>query len=678
MNEWILEIYSEEIPARMQQDAQDQAQQLLASLLTQHGALYQTVKSFVAPQRLVLQVEGVEPLTQSSHNTRRGPRLDAPESALVGFAKSTGQTSDQWYSQDGYWYATLHQPGKPMTQIIPELVTLFLDQFIWPKTMRWHNPDTNTLTRPWIRPIRSIACVYNGKPLIFAVPGLNLETGNTTRGHRFLASHEIVVRDFKTYQVDLEKAWVILDHHERQQIIEKQLCEQADKIGIKLQPNPGLLSEVAGLVDYPFVSLGQIQEEFMTLPAAVLSTSMRVHQKYFSFEKHDGQLAPYFGLVTNVPLTPNMLAGYARVLQARLTDAAFFYKVDQETSLDSLVPKLDTIIFHEKLGSVGQKVKRLESLMHTPEGKRAAHLCKADLLTQMVGEFPELQGMMGEIYARLANEEEEICVALHEYYHPLDSGHLVKTSLSIELALADRVDTLVGFIGTGIKPTGSKDPFALRRAALEIAKILMNDKNQPDFDLIPLLQRSAQTYDEQGIILSSSVIQEVIDFINDRIIAVSLNILGMPADVVAAVFANAHLRGHYKIYSLYQRAGGLHELLKEPTGNILKAAYKRASGILDKITDKHHVNLDLLQKSEEKDLYNCVQDLSQLSPALLSAHKYRELMQKLAELRQPIDAFFENVMVNCEDEDLRHNRYALLQLFVEAVDQIADFSQLQG
>ncbi len=648
MKEWLLEIYSEEIPARMQLQAQKQACQLMEVLLKQYGALYHKVETFIASHRLVVWVQGLENITESTQEVRRGPRLDAPQSALAGFAKATGLSQDQWQQQQGYWYATLTTSGRAIETIIPDCVHAFLDQFSWPKTMRWYHPKTQTFTRPWIRPIRGIVCVYNENPIVFPVSGLDLETGNTTQGHRFLAPHKIVVRDFQTYRSDLEKAFVILDHHQRQQIIEKELGEQAHKIGIKLQANPALLEEVAGLVDHPFVSLGPIDPHFMNLPAVVLSTSMRIHQKYFSFETKEGSLAPYFGLVTHVPLNQDMLQGFRRVLQARLTDAAFFYEVDRKTSLEDLVPQLDGIVFHEKLGSLGQKVQRLERLMTTPEGKQAAHLCKADLLTQMVGEFPELQGMMGFIYACDEGQSLEVVKALLEYYCPLE-GEEPKSDISLELSIADRMDSLVGFIGVGIKPTGSKDPFALRRSALETGKILMKDENHHDFDLWPFLKQSVQSYQEQGISLAADTAEQVIKFLNERMIHASVDVMGIPSDVVTAVFGQAWLLKNYNLYALSQKALALHLFLKKPEGQTLKAAYRRTNGILQKDQETYSINADLLQESAEKNLYTALQDLSKECQALILNHHYQGLMHKLSQLRDPIDAFFETVRVNVDD-----------------------------
>jgi glycyl-tRNA synthetase beta chain len=676
MNELLLEFYSEEIPARMQLKAQQQAQELTVELLNSFGAVYEQVTSFVACQRLTICVQELEPLTQATNDSRRGPRIGAPEAALAGFAKITGCNQDQWQQKDGYWYAEILQVGQNISQLLPKLVTSFLDQFSWPKSMRWYNPQTKDFTRTWIRPIRSILCIYNGEPIKFKVEGLDIESSNQTYGHRFLAPNPITVKNFTDYRQQLEKALVILDHQERQKLIQESLNKQAAQLGLTVQWDQNLLEEVAGLVDYPFAHLGQIESEFMHLPAQVLSTSMRVHQKYFSLLKGN-QLAPYFGVISNVNPVNNesMMSGYERVLRARLSDAAFFFEVDTRASLETLVPKLDHIIFHAKLGNLGQKVKRLQNLITTEKGKRAALLCKADLLTNMVGEFPELQGTMGEIYALLKGEPAEVALALKEHYQPAGASDDCPTSLlSVELALADKIDSLVGFIGVGIKPTGSKDPFGLRRATLGIIRLLANHTN-PDFNLLSLIERSVKTYQEQQFSLSSNTKQEVIQFINDRLV---VYLQSQSLSCVPSVLATSKDAEVYNIRSLAERSFALENFLTTSAGTSLKATYRRAAGILDKTSTPFEINPDLLTEIAEKDLYKHIQVLSKNYHSLLSNHEYQPLMEHLAQLRTPIDAFFDTVMVNCDDEKLKNNRFALLQLFIHSVNQIADFSQLQG
>ena len=349
MNEFLLEIYSEEIPARMQLEAQQQAKDLFAKLISLQNLRDQTISSFITPQRLSICLHFAEPLysePETLTEERRGPRINSPEAALKGFAKTTGQMPDQWIERDGYWYALVSKEKNSIIQFFPQLVTEFLDQFAWPKSMRWYHPETKNFTRPWIRPIRSVLCLYNGQPLRFKILGLDIISDNQTYGHRFLAPQPIIVKNFIDYRDQLRKHFVILDHREKQRLISKGLEEKASELGLVIQENQKLLEEVAGLVDYPFVHIGKIDERFMTLPAEVLSTCMRVHQKYFSLLKGN-KLAPYFGFVTNInPSNPEFMEkGFERVLRARLSDAAFFYESDTKQSLEALIPKLDKIVF---------------------------------------------------------------------------------------------------------------------------------------------------------------------------------------------------------------------------------------------------------------------------------------------------------------------------------------------
>lgn len=678
MNELLIEIFSEEIPARMQLGAKSQAQSLFNKILGFHSAIYQTIETFIGPQRLTVKVDGLEPYTLEKLLTKRGPKVGTVGPAILGFAKATGQPQEFWDQREGYWHAKLSQPPQKIEGLLPEIIHTFLDQFSWPKSMRWYNPETNSFTRSWVRPIRSILCVYNEQPIKFKISHLNIVTDNKTYGHRFLAPQPIKVKNFSDYKQHLKDSFVILDHQERQQKIQQDLNEKASKHNLKTQLNLNLLEEVAGLVDYPFVHLGKIDSQFMHLPAEVLSTSMRIHQKYFSLLK-DETLASYFGVVTNInPSSPHleeMLEGYEKVLKARLSDAVFFYETDRKQSLKKLVPKLNHIIFHTQLGTLGQKIERLQNLMSTEQGKRAALLCKSDLLTQMVGEFPELQGIMGKIYAIENGESQEVALALKEYYQPLGPNEQCPTKpLSIELALVDKIDTLVGFLGKDIKPTGSKDPFGLRRAALGIIRLLLNHPHS-NFDLLSLVKQVIELYGNQSINLSNNTQAIFIEFINDKLEGY---LLAQNITCAKSVLSTNKTFSFYNVYSLYERSCVLQDFLKTPSGIALKTAYRRAAGVLDKNSIQQEMNPELLEAGSEKNLYHQVQDLLKSFHYLLKAHEYKTLMEHLAQLQKPIDDFFTDVRVNCEDQELRNNRYALLHLFVQAVNQIADFSQLQN
>ncbi len=713
MSELLIEIFSEEIPARMQLQAQSDFKVLWKSALDKKNASFGSVETYVAPQRLVICVIGLEPMTKGTNETRRGPKTNAPEAALTGFLKSTGKTKDQLTEKDGYWYAEISESGKKITEFLPEMLDEVVDAMPWPKTMRWYNHQTKIMSKPWIRPVRSILCVYDSKPVNFNVAGFGVDTGGVTYGHRFLAPGVLTITSFADYKKQLEKSFVILDHLERQTMIKKMISDQAAAKGFKLKEDQGLLEEVAGLIDCPFAHLGKIEEKFMHLPDVVLSTSMKVHQKYFTIVDKDDQIAPFFGVVTNVPGKAGdsvMLDGLERVLRARLADASFFYEGDLKNGLESLVSKLDHIIFHAKLGTLGQKVQRLIELMPSTDGKRAALLCKADLVTEMVGEFPELQGIMGEIYGKTMGEKHEVAAALREYYRPLGPSERCPTaSISVELALWDKLDTLVGFIGLAeIKPTGSKDPFGLRRSALGVIRLIIENNLQDRF-IKNMIHKSIKSYEDQfgREFISKNpqnpievnvrfIEQEVTEFIYDRL-KVYLRDQGMEHDYVEAVLLTTD-----NLWSVAERASALQNFLNTDAGVSLKAAYKRASGILSKTSDlslsssaptmsssdlfrgsidsrnkcendRIHINL-LKESAEEKYLYDSLKSVE------IRYHErdYEGSMSHLSELRDPIDAFFDKVTVNCEDQALKENRYALLNKFVTLVNQVADFSKLQG
>ncbi|MBY0462793.1 MAG: glycine--tRNA ligase subunit beta [Alphaproteobacteria bacterium] len=675
MTELLIEIYSEEIPARMQLQAQADFKELWIKALTEKNADFTDINTYVAPQRLTACITGLKGHTRGTEEVRRGPKTSAPEAALAGFLKSTGKTKDQLIQKDDYWYAELSQEGKPIQELLPEILSAVMDALPWPKTMRWYNHQTKGMSKPWIRPIRSILCVYDGKPVAFNVPDFGINTSNTTFGHRFLALKALTVTGFEDYKQQLEKAHVILDHKDRQAMIKQLITELAAAKGLVLKEDQGLLEEVAGLVDYPFAHLGKIEESFMHLPGVVMSTSMRVHQKYFTITDKNGNNAPFFGVVTNVPAKLDnhlMLDGLERVLRARLADAAFFYDVDMKSDFEGKAEKLDHIVFHAKLGSLGDKVRRLQNLMTSENGKRAAQLCKNDLLTEMVGEFPELQGIMGEIYANAKGEKPEVAAALKEHYQPigsLDSEGCPDAPLSIELGLMDKLDNLVGFLGVGLKPTGSKDPFGLRRAALGVIRLIFKSERK-DYSLNDLIHKVSKEYEAINVPIKDD---EVIPFVYERFKA---NLLAHKKDhdCIDAIFA----KKSGNLWVDYQCIEALQSFLKTESGIALKAAYKRASGILSKGAAKGDVSQSLLKEEAEKQLFSSLSALEQDYQKLFTEHRYQEVMALLATLRAPIDAFFDTVTVNVDDEKLKENRYALLNHFISLVNQIADFSKLQG
>lgn len=675
MAELLFELFCEEIPARMQLKAAADFKTQIETALTNEGLGFSTVQTFVTPRRLTCVVEGMALQTLESFEERRGPRLGAPEAALAGFLKSTGLAESDCFQKDGYWYATLNQPAKLAQMLIPDLVRGVIRDFSWGKSMRWPGA-----TLAWVRPVRAILCLLEGQPLVFKVPEFNLTTGNKTYGHRSLAPAALEVASFADYREKLEKAYVILDHFERQQRIETGLEALGAEKTCVLERDPALLVEVAGLTEYPQPLLGTINPEFMRLPKSVLSTSMRVHQKYFTFVDQAGQIAPYFGFAANTQATDGgkeMLRGYERVLRARLSDAVFFFDQDRAISLETWLPKLDKIVFHAKLGTVGQRIERFAALATSPEAKRAAILCKTDLVSSMVGEFPELQGIMGGIYAQDQGESGAVSRAIQEHYQPVGiSDSCPANPVAMELALIDKIDALVGFFGIGETPTGSKDPFALRRAALGIIRII-RENNFKTYDLRQMLTQAQSLYRDQGIAFKPSFqVNQVIDFIIERL-AHALRSQGIRHDCLAAVLAADQDKN---ICSLADRAASLTQFMKTDAGASLQAAFRRAQGILAKSDldlSAHQLTLAQLNDGAEKNLLQHLDQLSSQTPALLQEGKYLALMQLLSELRPVVDNFF-SLKINAEAVADRLNRFALLQKLIDQTRNIADFSQLEG
>ena len=698
----LIEIYCEEIPARMQRDALVNSQTLFSRLLSDHGISFSEVGSYIATQRLALFAKGVPAETDAVKEDRRGPRIGAPEAAIEGFLKSTGLSRDALAQRDGYYYADIVHEGKALSALFPTILHAFLDQMPWPKSMRWHNPKTNNFTRPWIRPIRSIACLLDEKPVVFGVEGLDLQTGGYTYGHRFLEPRQIKLKGLRDYKDQLLEAKVIVDFDARRDAISTFLAQKAAVKGLTIQVDEALLDEVTGLVDYPFAHLGVINDAFMHLPEDVLSTSMRVHQKYFTLRQQNGSIAPYFGVITNVPANPEknlMIDGLERVLRARLSDAAFFFEGDRQVALSDLTKKLDAIIFHEKLGSVGDKVRRLEALAMNEAEKRAAHLCKSDLVTQMVGEFPELQGIMGRVYATLQGESADVAAALEEYYQPQGPSQPIPTQpVSWALALYDKIDTLVGFIGSGIKPTGSKDPLGIRRMVWGILRLIVESNkdlinfNNPSVKLTEdrvgvaeLIEKAIDAYRNQGIILSSTTTAEVITLLTVRIPVYILDKAKCSYDVVNAVIGynfNFSDLDQPKLFSkkYIQRAESLDSFLKTEQGLQTKETYRRTNGILnDYTTDSSMqtaVNIDLLNETIEKSFYKTIKENK--IDTLLNDYHYEDAINELAHISTLTMNFFNQVNINTEDANITRNRKNLIKEVRDLFHTVADFSKLEG
>ena len=693
MTEWLFEILSEEIPSRMQPAAQAQLKELTEKALQKHGLPYESIRTFVTPRRLTLVVQGLPLKTPDRVEEKKGPKVDASQEAIEGFLKMVGVERKNCEiietSKGHFLNVKINQPGRRTEELLSQVSLSLLEKFRWPKSMYW---DTEKVT--WVRPIRGLLNIFNGNvvPLSYA----NLKSSNKTQGHRFLAPTPFAVQSFDEYQKKLRDHYVILDWQERRQLIQDGIRKIAENS--KPCDDETLLDEVTGLVEWPVPLKGRVDEHFMNLPLEVITTPMRVHQRYFPFKDAQGQLAPYFGVVANVDSSDHgktIVRGNERVLRARLADAQFFWEQDQKQPLEHFNIALKTRLFHQSLGSLFDKVERLVKLSTRIAEKggvnkklveRAALLSKADLASQMVNEFPELQGIMGRYYAENQKENIEVAQALEEQYWPKVSGGRVPESLpSLILAMADRLDTLVGFFAIDITPTGSKDPFALRRAGLSLIALALNP--QVDLSMVEAMGWAYETYPWKELPVPQLKNKEetradLWTFLLERFKFYLRDVQGSPYDHVDAVLGVAH--ANPRLFDLSLRVQALDQLMDGEDGQNLLVAYKRASNILkiegekDKRTYQGQVKEEALTAAEEKELFK---NLSLKSPEIENLVKkgaFVKAVQDLATLRPFVDQFFDKVIVNTDEKNVRINRLHLLAYFRGVLHQIADFSKMEG
>ncbi|MEO5375817.1 MAG: glycine--tRNA ligase subunit beta [Alphaproteobacteria bacterium] len=718
MAQLLLEILSEEIPARMQARAAEDLKRMVTEGLVKNGLEPKDPRAFVTPRRLTMTVHELPTAQPDVSEERRGPRVDAPEPAIQGFLKANGITLDQAEKRTtpkgDFYFAVIHKKGRATADVIRDVIEEVMAGFPWPKSMRWGAAGATRLgaagaTR-WVRPIQSILCAFNKEvvPVRFA----GVEAGDMTEGHRFLGPITFPVRGFTCYERGLREAFVLLDPEERSRVIASGAADLAAAEGLTVKPDGGLLAEVIGLVEWPVVLMGRIDDAFMDVPAEVLTTAMRTHQKYFSLLRADGSLAPRFIVVSNMVTKDDgraIVAGNERVLRARLSDAKFFWDQDRRHTLESRLPTLGGRIFHARLGTMADKVERVrklgvaltEFLPDTPSGlvERAALLCKADLSSGMVGEFPELQGIMGRYYARHDGEPEAVADAIAEHYSPLGPNDACPTRpVSVIVALADKIDTLVGFWAIDEKPTGSKDPFALRRAALGVIRLII--ENGLRLNLLKVFRSAMmglRVQNHAGVVAGMRTRAEamgivgtppasfyefpdLLDFFADRL-KVHLREQGVRHDLVSAVFA---LGGEDDLVRLLARVEALGRFLGTDDGANLLVAYRRAANIVrieEKKDGTSHggaVDAGLLRQDEERTLLTALETVERDCTAAVTNERFDGAMGALARLRPPVDAFFDRVTVNCGEPELRSNRLRLLSRIGAAMGGIADFSRIEG
>ncbi len=682
MPDLLLELFSEEIPARMQARAADD----LARLLTDAVAALkpQGVQTFYGPRRIALAAT-VQPALPASSTVERGPRAGAPEAALSGFLRKHGATRDQVAQEGDYWVLTKASPAVQAATLVADAMPPLLRRFPWPKSMRWGAGSAFA----WVRPLRRILCLLDGRVVPFSLAdgadtGHGLAAGDETEGHRFHAPGAFVVSSLAEWHDGLRARRVISAAGERRRLVQEGLAALAAAEGLQVVPDDGLLDEVAGLVEWPVPLLGRIDAAYMDLPPEVMQVSMRVNQRYFALRTRDGAPAPRFGFAANIEATDGgaaIIAGNERVLRARFSDARHFWDLDRRTKLADRVAALDGVTFHAKLGSQSERVGRIAALARriAPHvgadpnlAGRAALLAKADLTTGMVGEFPELQGVMGGYYARHDGEDTRVANAVRDHYAPKGPADPVPSeSTAIAVALADKLDQLAAFFAAGEVPTGSGDPFALRRAALGVIRIVRENRLR-----LPL----QDVFAAAGTGLPGPVpADSLLAFFADRL-RVQLRAEGARHDVLAAVFAAG---ADDDITRLLARTDAVAAFLATPDGADLLSASRRAANIL-RIEDKRDgphagsVNPALLTQPEEQALAAALDAAEPAVQQGIAGEHYAVAMSALAGLRPPLDAFFDKVTVNAPDPALRLNRLRLLARVPAAMGRAADFSQIEG
>ncbi len=700
MPDFLLELFSEEIPARMQQRASDDLRRLVTEGLVQAGLTYASAAGFSTPRRLTLTIEGLSAESPNQREERKGPRTDAPEKALEGFLRSTGLTRDQLETRADkkgeVFFAVIEKPGRPADRIVAEVVEATIRNFPWPKSMRWGNG-----TLRWVRPLHSILCLLNDEAgaQVVDLDIDGIRAGDTTRGHRFMAPDAFAVASFDDYSAKLKKAHVVLDPAERAAHIRADAENAAFAQGLELVEDKGLLTEVAGLVEWPVVLMGDIGADFLDLPPEVLQTSMKEHQKFFSVRKPSTGRIEKFVTVANRETADQgatILAGNQKVLAARLSDAKFFWENDLRVAragMGDWLESLANVTFHNKLGNQAERISRIAALAREiaplvgaePDlAERAAQVAKADLASEMVYEFPELQGVMARYYATQAGLAPEVAAATQEHYAPLGPSDAVPSApVSVAVALADKLDTLTGFWAIDEKPTGSKDPFALRRAALGVIRLVLENGLRLSLTGNKGLLRLAadgvgtRTTDagEQG-----ADIDDLLSFIHDRL-KVYLRDRGIRHDVIDASLA---MPGSDDLTLLVKRAEALSDLLKTEDGGNLLQGFKRANNILTQAEEKDGVeysygaDVKLAEGPEEKALFAALDQAEPQIRDAMQSEDFAAAMSAMAALRAPVDAFFEAVQVNADSAIIRRNRLNLLHRIRAVCSGVADLTRLEG
>jgi len=766
MPDLLLEFLSEEIPARMQARAADDLRRIVTDRLVAAGLTYEGAKAFVGPRRLTLSVHGVPARQPDTREEKKGPRVGAPHNAIAGFLKSAGlksisEAKVQPDKKGDFYVALIEKPGKPAIEVIAAIIPEVVFNFPWPKSMHWGSPvftvddDGNYIVdddgnyvlakawRKWVRPLQSIVATFGPEteePDIVKFEVGNLESSDETRGHRFMAPGAIKVRRFDDYVAKLQAAKVVLDAARRAEMILADAKNLAFAQGFELVEDEGLLAEVSGLVEWPVALMGAFDEAFLSIPDEVIRATIRNNQKCFVLrDPQTAELVNRFILVANEEASDGgkqIVAGNERVIRARLSDAKFFYDADLKTKLEERLPKFEHIVFHEKIGTQAERIARIEALAgelsdivgaDAGKAERAARLCKADLLTDVVGEFPELQGLMGRYYAEAQGEDEAVAHAIEDHYKPKGPDDLVPGDpVAIAVALADKIDTLVGFWSIDEKPTGSKDPYALRRAALGVIRIVIENELRLPLrvqlwrhfgavgrdemlaeaiallhplheDIVKLSAADIELAVKLEVLVSQKSLKvtgpvlvqahsylhqshDLLAFFADRL-KVQLREQGARHDLVDAVFA---VGGQDDLLMVVRRVEALGKFLDSDDGRNLLAGIKRATNIIrieEKKDEREYTgapDAKRHQLPEEKALAEAIAAAKREAGAAMAKEDFAAAMSAMAKLRPRVDAFFDKVTVNVDDGALRENRLKLLNEIREATRAVADFSKIEG
>jgi glycyl-tRNA synthetase beta chain len=712
--DFLLELLSEEIPARMQARARNDLSRMFAEALSAAGLSHDGITTYSTPRRLVLIARGLPEATEAVSEVLKGPRTSAPPQALEGFLRKTGLTQDQLEDRDGTWFARIEKAGRATADVLAEAVAAIVRDFPWPKSMRWGAASTSSASLRWVRPLHSIVALLGEEIVSVAIDGV--ECGATTVGHRFHHPGPITIGGAHDYVEKLRACHVIVDQEEREATVRKGAFQAAEDAGYFLVEDEGLVIENAGLTSLPMPLLGSFDPDFLDVPEEVIQLTARINQKYFVMRDAAGKLAPHFVCVANIDAKDGgeaIVAGNERVLAARLSDARFFWEHDLKIPLEEQAKKLEQIVFHERLGTVGDRGRRFDALVvdlsryfefDVESARRAAFLAKADLVTGMVGEFPELQGVIGGYLGRAQGEPESVGAAIVDHYKPAGAGDDVPVApVSVAVALAEKLDSLVGFFGIGLPPTGSKDPFALRRAALAAIRLIV--ENRLRIRLLELFPGAAQLYRNTGLDVRDAS-ADLLEFFADRL-KVQQRDAGVRYDLIDAVFA---LGGEDDLVRLLARVEALQQFVETPEGADLLAAYKRAANILKKekwdggkgaqgiaqtgdedplvMVEEPAIADAVAETQRNKRAGDAPAEEAELVAALDSAEPkailaiadedFTSAMAALATLRGPIDAFFDKVTVNDPDAEIRARRLNLLARFRDAVNAVADFNKIEG